>query len=124
MDLAERGTGTDLEACYKAVTLAEKEYAINPNRISTLTRLGFYLAATGMAEKSDRYMAEALALAPESPDVYFLVALAHGQLGREEAMFDALRKTIDKGGSRLMVADEPLLAHLRGDERLEVLLSD
>lgn len=124
VDLAEHGTGQSLEACHKAVALAEKEYAINPNRISTLTRLGFYLAVTGMAEKSDKYMADALALAPENPDVHFLVALAHGQLGREEAMFDALRKTIDKGGSRMMIADEPLLAHLRGDERFEELLAD
>ena len=93
----------------RAVGLAERNLAVNAADGNIWASLGFYYGRLGDAERSARYMARGLELAPDSPYVSYFAAVTAADRGdREEAARHA-RHAIEGGLSRAFLVPDPAL---------------
>ncbi len=108
-------SGKALDAYGKAIKLAEQALTIYPDDADTIAKVGLYLAYTGDADSARARIAEALPAGDAG--VYYSAARVKMHHGEMQAAVELLRKTIEGGWSRSLVARDPDFVAAGGEER-------
>lgn len=106
----------------KAVELATVHLGVNPNEESVLLDLAWAQAMLGDTETSAELIEQSIRVAPSYPYGYYYLGLLETRRGRTEAALDALATAVEKGYPTVMLATEPYLAPIMGEERFRELL--
>ncbi len=93
----------------RATALAEKNLAVNATSAEIWAMLGYMYGRLGEADRSARYVARALELAPDSPYVSYFAALTAADLGDREEAGRRIRHAIELGYSRDLARPDPAL---------------
>lgn len=99
----------------KAIELAEQALTIYPSDAQTIAKIGLYQAYTGDAESAQAKIGEAIRSG--SSGVYYSAARVRMHYGDMEAAIALLRKAIEEGWSRSLVARDPDFVAAGGEER-------
>jgi serine/threonine protein kinase/Tfp pilus assembly protein PilF len=105
------------ETLLKAITLAADLREQTPNDEYLLADVGGYYAALKMEKESAPLLAQAAALAPETPEVLYQVAVGYEMINRREEALALLEKAIARGYPATAIARNPQLTALRADRR-------
>jgi eukaryotic-like serine/threonine-protein kinase len=111
-----------LEAYHKAVELAEVRRKETPEDPLLLAVLGGYYAAVGDADHSLPLLRQAVALAPNNPDVLFRAGEGYEILGQRGPAIRFIAQSIALGYHETELERSPELAALRGDPRFQQAL--
>jgi serine/threonine-protein kinase len=116
----ERAKAAD--AYRRAIALATREVQVNPHSPNLLVYLADYHAMLGERGPAMNHLSQALALAPQSPEVQFNSALVHYQFGEIEQALDWLEKAVRGGYPLSWVRDTPNFDTLHTNPRFQQLL--
>jgi TolB-like protein/Flp pilus assembly protein TadD len=106
----------------RGIELAERDLSINPSDWETLARLTTYYAHAGRSDQAAAGLQELFDLTSD-PTAYYFGALTSLKLGDLDSVYDYLTRVVRSGWSRATLNVDPDLAALRGDPRLQALLS-
>ncbi|HEX5758261.1 MAG TPA: protein kinase [Thermoanaerobaculia bacterium] len=106
----------------RAIELARGELRVNPQDGRVHSVLALCLAKTGQAAEAERHSREALALAPDSPELLFNAAILATLAGRRAEALAYLARAAEGGYSRALIAGEPELAGLRGEPAFQTIV--
>jgi tetratricopeptide (TPR) repeat protein len=110
-------TGEKAEAArLKAIELAEEERKVTPNDPRLLAALADYYADSKRGDKSLPLLREAVALAPDNPDILFFAAEGYETLGRRKEAIQFVTKALQLGYSADAVKRTPGMAELQKDK--------
>jgi TolB-like protein/Tfp pilus assembly protein PilF/DNA-binding winged helix-turn-helix (wHTH) protein len=107
----------------RAVALAERRVAVNPNDATTWIQLAFYHARLGELSRSAPCLNRALALGSDDVFVQYYAALTEFEEHHTEATLERLNRAIRLGYPKQMVRAEPEFAHFVQDQRFQHLLA-
>lgn len=107
----------------RAVTLAERRVAVNPNDGATWSMLAFYYARLGESSRSAPCLSRALALGTDDVIVQYFAALTEFEEHHTEATLERLNRAIKLGYPKQMVRAEPAFVHFIQDQRFQHLLA-
>jgi len=107
----------------RAVTLAERRVAVNPNDGTTWIQLAFYHARLGDISRSAPCLNRALSLGTDDVFVQYYAALTEFEMHHTEATLERLNRAIRLGYPKQMVRAEPEFAHFVQDQRFQHLLA-
>jgi len=108
----------------KAAALASENLKVNAEDAVTRAMLGLYLVHQGMLAQAESTMAEAVALAPENPEVLYYRALLEVALDRPEAAIRSITAAYRADADyRIFIESDPDLAALREYRVFTELLS-
>lgn len=117
------GEGENARHAYEtAIDLARRELLINPTNWEGLGRLATYYAHTERPDEALDLIDRMLMLSSDG-EAYYYATLVSAQLGNLDRVHEYLEKTIEGGWPAELLANDPDLAALRGDERIDELLS-
>jgi len=105
------------ETYLKAIALAKDLRKETPRDEHLLADVGGYYAAIGMEKESLPLLAQAAALAPDTPQVLYRVAIGYEALHRREEALKWLARAKATGYPAETIARNPQLAALRADPR-------
>jgi len=105
------------ETYLKAIALAADLRKETPKDSYLLADVGSYYAAVGMESESVPLLKQAAALAPDSPEVLYQVAIGYETLHRREEALRWIAKARLAGYASGAIARNPQLAALRADPR-------
>jgi TolB-like protein/tetratricopeptide (TPR) repeat protein/DNA-binding winged helix-turn-helix (wHTH) protein len=109
------------EAFRRAEELAETLLAVNSRDAQTTMDLAWIKAMLGKTEDAKNLIARARRLAPSDPHVYYIHGLILTRLGEHAAALSELEMAVERGYPVVMLAAEPHLEELRGEERFAAL---
>lgn len=101
----------------KAIALLAPRLARAPDDITSVSRMGLYLARSGKRGEAQAAIAHALALAPQNAGVRFRAGLAYELIGERAAAIAQLVQARALGYAVKNIDSEPDLAALRRDAR-------
>jgi tetratricopeptide (TPR) repeat protein len=101
----------------KAIDLAAPLRQETPRNAYLLADLGQYYASVGMEKESLPLLAQAAALAPDTPEVLYEVAVGYEVLGHRDEALQSLANAKAGGYPAEAIARNPQLAALRADPR-------
>ena len=110
------------QALREAVRWGEALRKTQPNDASLVGTLSVHYARLGDAEHSDPLKRQALALAPDDPEVLFQLATAQELLGRRAEALRLLGVALSRGLSVSIVRGSYTLANLRQDAQYAQLI--
>jgi TolB-like protein/Flp pilus assembly protein TadD/DNA-binding winged helix-turn-helix (wHTH) protein len=93
----------------RAAVLAEKALAVNSADGETWALLGYYYSRLGEPERSIRYVARAMELAPDSPQASYFAAVAAAGRGDRQDASRLIKRAIDQGYSKVLAVPDPAL---------------
>ena len=96
---------------------------INPTNWRTIGQLGMYYAYTGRSEEAKSQVKMLLELTSESTAYYYATRVL-SYLGDMEGGFDALERTVAGGWSRALLAKDPDVVALQGEDGYAALLAE
>jgi tetratricopeptide (TPR) repeat protein len=105
------------ETLRKAIALATDLRKETPRDAYLLADVGGYYAALGMEKESLPLLAQAAALAPDTPQVLYQVAIGYEALHRREKALRWLARAKAGGYPSELIVRNPQLAALRADPR-------
>ena len=105
------------ETLRKAIALATDLRKETPRDAYLLADVGGYYAALGMEKESLPLLAQAAALAPDTPQVLYQVAIGYEALHRREEALRWLARAKAGGYPSELIVRNPQLAALRADPR-------
>jgi serine/threonine-protein kinase len=105
------------DAYLKAKRLLEPALRRAPQDVTLVSRMSLYCARLGEADASMRLLSQAVAMAPQSPDVHFRAGLAYELLGRREPALKEIATAKSLGIPPSAIDSEPDLVSLRRDVR-------
>jgi len=108
----------------KAADLAEELLPANPEDAELLTNLAHYQARLGDDERATHYLARALFAAPDDVYAHYYAALVHLEAGREQQALNELRRSVELGYPKVLLAPDPQFATLRSNENFLGLIED
>ncbi len=111
-----------IEAYRKAIELAEETRKDTPADPLLLSVLGGYYTAVGDAEHSLPLLRQAVALAPDNPDVLFRVGEGYEILHQRGMAIRFIAQSIALGYHEIELERSPELAALRADPRFQQAL--
>lgn len=113
------------DAAYdKAIEFGQERLTINQRDWYTLGLLALYQAHRNQTTQADRNMQKALTVAPDEPDLHYLKALMHHELGDRAATYEALETAFKLGFSTRLIASDPDLGPLQSEEAFKALLGE
>jgi tetratricopeptide (TPR) repeat protein len=119
------GQAAEARKAYRqAIALAENQLQINPLDTEKLSYVALYYARVGEAAQAQQYLAKALALAPDDPDVLRIACLIHLEAGNREEALRLLEKAVRAGYARGQLVADPDLADLHSDPRFAQLVKE
>jgi tetratricopeptide (TPR) repeat protein len=107
------------ETFRKAIALTADLRKETPTDAYLLADVGGYYAAIGMEKESLPLLAQAAALAPDTPQVLYQVAIGYEALRRREEALRWLAKAKAGGYPSELIVRNPQLAALRADPRYD-----
>ena len=119
----ENTRASSTEQYRRAITLAERRVAVNPNDGTTWIQLAFYHARLGESLRSTPCLNRALSLGTDDVFVQYYAALTEFELHHTEATLERLNRAIRLGYPKQMVRAEPEFAHFVQDQRFQHLLA-
>lgn len=111
------------ETYLKAISLATDLRKETPRDAYLLADVGGYYAAVGMERESLTLLAQAAALASDTPEVLYHVAIGYEMLHRREEALRWIAKARGGGYPSGAIARNPQLAALRADPRYGTAIS-
>ncbi len=99
----------------KAIELGEKLRQEDPSNPSVLSEIGLYYARLGDGERALPLLRQAIALAPDDPELYYRAACGSELLGHRREALELLGKALAKGMARATVERNADLKELRAD---------
>lgn len=93
----------------RGVALAEQALAVDANDGETWSMLGYYYSRLDEPERSSRYMARAVELAPDSPQVAYFAAVAAANRGDRDEAAIQIRRAIAQGYAKTLAVPDPSL---------------
>ncbi len=108
----------------KAIDLAAPLRQETPRNAYLLADLGQYYAAVGKEKESLPLLAQAAALAPDTPEVLYEVAVGYEALGHRDEALQSLANAKAGGYPAEAIARNPQLAALRSDPRYHAHVTD
>ncbi|MBA2303039.1 MAG: tetratricopeptide repeat protein [Acidobacteria bacterium] len=109
------------QAYERAVDLSRKALEVNPRDAETLMNLALYEAKLGR-KAAVGHAAEAVRRNPDDVEVLYTQAAVHALLDNQPAAIAALRKAIDRGYRRELVAKDEDFAKLRNNAAFRQLV--
>jgi tetratricopeptide (TPR) repeat protein/tRNA A-37 threonylcarbamoyl transferase component Bud32 len=103
------------DAYAKAVTLAERDLAVERGDAQVRSRLAVYLVKTGSLEKAASEITEALRHKPDDPTVVLKSILVFELAGDRARALEALKRYLELKGPLEEVSKDPFFAGLRRD---------
>ena len=119
----ENTRASSTEQYRRAITLAERRVAVNPNDGTTWIQLAFYHARLGDISRSAPCLNRALSLGTDDVFVQYYAALTEFEMHHTEATLERLNRAIRLGYPKQMVRAEPEFAHFTQDQRFQHLLA-
>jgi len=114
-----------LETYRTAVELAEKSRKETPDDPELLATLGDYYASIGQPSRSLPLLRQAIALAPNNPNILFRVGESYEMLHHREDAVSLIAKSLALGYHANQLEHSPELASLRADSKFkEALLAE
>jgi eukaryotic-like serine/threonine-protein kinase len=108
------GRPADARAAYlKAIEFGEQALDVNPNDVTTASRVGVYYAKIGSMAQADLYSRRAVRTSPRDPDVLYLRASVLALIGQRENAMRQLLEAIDRGYAIHFALNDEDLASLR-----------
>ncbi len=93
----------------RAAALAEKALAVNSTDGETWAVLGYYYSRLGEPDRSIRYVARGMELAPNSPEASYFAALAAAGRGDRQEASRLINRAIEQGYSKVLAVPDPAL---------------
>ena len=106
-----------VDAYRMAMKYAAEQLAVSPNSPDSLYRQAWATAASGNPEQATFFIDKALTLAPNNPYVRYYDGLIKHSRGEKSAAIDALQLAVEMGYPVRMLAADPLMLDLRGENR-------
>jgi eukaryotic-like serine/threonine-protein kinase len=106
----------------RAIALAREELRVNPQDGVVHSVLALCLAKTGDDAAAERHVREALATAPDSPELLYNAAQVAALAGRRAEALRLLGRAAEGGYSRALIASEPELAGLRREAAFQAIV--
>lgn len=113
--------GDAAKAFAKAVSLAEKQLAVNPRDTTVLGNLASYYSSLGQTKRAADTVSEAVELAPSDPDVLLDAAMVYIDSNHDLAL-KYLGDALLHGLSVTTVLNAPAFDNLRNNAQFESLL--
>ena len=118
------GQRANAPAAYeKAIQLGERVKKVNPHDANMLSYLAQYKAMVGRQVEARRDLAEALHLAPQTPEIWYYAAMVYTQQGETKEAVNALKKAVELGYSKMTIRDTPNFAVLGANPEFGALLT-
>jgi serine/threonine protein kinase len=111
------------EAFRKAIALGEAERAKEPRRAPLLASLATYYASSGDALHALTLIKQAIAIAPDNPDVAYRAGTAYETLGRRSDAIPLIAYALVKGYNSAEFKYSPELSALRKDPAFTLALN-
>jgi serine/threonine protein kinase/Tfp pilus assembly protein PilF len=111
-----------METYRKAIELAESFRKETPNDPLLLATLGGYYAVTGQTDRSLPLLRQAVALAPDNPDVLFRVGEGYEILHDRRKAILLIAQSLARGYYANQLQRSPELASLRADSKFQETL--
>jgi len=109
------------DAFQTAEKLARSALQVNPNDPLYLMDLAWITTMLDQNEEAGKLIGRARTLSPDDPYVHYYDGLIHLHNGDTDAALSSFELSVEKGYSLEMLAADPQLARLHGDQRLEKL---
>jgi serine/threonine-protein kinase len=109
------------EAYARAIALAGEEIRLNPQSGVAHSYLALCLAKTGEPRRAEEHARKALALEPANPEFRYNAAVVATIDGRSREALERIRRALEAGYSRELVAREPEFANLRALPEFQAL---
>jgi eukaryotic-like serine/threonine-protein kinase len=110
------GERNKAKLAYKqAISLAEKQLAINPNDTLALSSLAHYHSRTGDVNRARAYLSAALKASPNDVDILLISCLVHLDALEQREALGWLDKAVHSGYTREQLTANPELASLRSE---------
>ena len=113
-----------VEAYRQAMDIAAELLARNPSSPENLCIQSWATAATGDSDQARVIIDRALAVAPNDPYVHYYDGLLRNLTGETSAAIDALQLAVEMGYPSKMLAADPLLSDLQGENRFKAIVSE
>ena len=104
----------------RAIALAERSRTENRNEPLLLANLAGYYATVGRADRSLTLLRQAIALAPDNPDIVCKVGETYEVLGHRDEALRWIARALELGFSPEIVKRGPEFAALRSDPRFSL----
>ena len=118
-----KGRDQDAASAYaRAIKLARERLSLNPNDATAHSYLAVFLAKTGNPREGVVQIQAALALDEKDADFLFDAAVVAVLDGRQQDAIAWIRRAVDAGYSRAIVAREPEFSGLRDDPQFQELV--
>jgi len=117
------GKQAESAAAYEqAITLAERNYQVNPNDLEVVSALSRFYATANRPDKAEEFIAVALEMGSEDMYMWYDISLAYLALGRVDDCIDAIEQLIARGYSRDLLSGDLMFSEIAGDPRFVALL--
>lgn len=114
------GRDADAQRAYRqAVALMKPQLERASGDITSLSRMGLYMARMGDRDAAQAIHRRAVAAAPGSADVRFRAAISHELSGQRDAALAELKSAVANGYPANLISAEPDLVALRRDPRYQ-----
>lgn len=111
-----------LAAYEKAIELAERMYAVNPNDVEVVGALGRLYATTNRPNKAQEFLDTALTLGSEDMYLWYERALTYLALGRIDESIAAVEQLVAKGYSTDILASDVMFSDIAADPRFRQII--
>jgi serine/threonine-protein kinase len=108
--------GKSRDAYAQAIGLGEGALRGDPGNVSAQRALVRSYAKTGRIALARRYLGQALALDPQNPESLYQAAVVANLAGEREEALRFLKRAVERGFGRALIARDPELANLRGEK--------
>jgi tetratricopeptide (TPR) repeat protein len=117
------GKEAESAAAYEqAITLAERNYQVNPNDLEIVSALSRFYATVNRPDKAEEFIAVALKMGSEDMYMWYDISLAYLALDRVDDCIDAIEQLIARGYSRDLLSGDLMFSEIAGDPRFVALL--
>ena len=101
----------------EAERMAARALEVNPNDPFTTMDMAWIKAGLREHDEARRLIDRAMELMPDDPWVHYYDGIIYNRAGNSSQAFLALQAAVQHGFPKVMLADDPNLANLRGDSR-------
>ena len=121
--LSRLGRHGEAQAAYlESIRLFEIELKVNSKNPLNMVYLAVVSQKAGRADTAKRLVSDALAIAPDNPEVLYRAATVCALAGDQDSALRHLERAITGGFSRTLAANDDDLRALRSDGRFQTLL--